>query len=330
MQCVITVVTSVKRAAEKTISNNFSKMKKVIAIGQSVLDIVHLDGKPVASYTGGRIANMASSLGRCGIHVEYVSECANDKIGDMVVDFLKSNNVGTGSIDRFTDGKSQVSLIFRDLNGKEDYAEYVSYPDTRFNVLWPRIEEGDIVVFGSYFAIDSKPRKGLLELLNYARERKAVIVYLPGFHKELCTRITRVMPEILENLEYADFVIARQADMEIIFDKSDALASYSEHIKFYCPNFVFTDSNNGMQIFSSSTCKVLEFADCPPQNRLGKDAAVAAGIVYGMLKENVNLDTVNSIPALAWEGIARCGVEFANECIKSGQNIVSKEFANNK
>lgn len=305
-------------------------MKKVIAIGQSVLDIVHLDGKPLASYTGGRIANMSASLGRCGIHVEYVSECACDKIGDMVVDFLKSNNVGTGSIDRFTDGKSQVSLIFRDSNGKEDYAEYVSYPDTRFNVLWPRIEEGDIVVFGSYFAIDSKPRKGLLELLNYARERKAVIVYLPGFHKELCTRITRVMPEILENLEFADLVIARQADMEIIFDKSDALASYNEHIKFYCPNFVFTDSNNGMQIFSSGICKTLEFLDCPPQNRLGKDAAVAAGIVYGMLRENVTLETVNSIPLSVWDSIARFGVNFANECIISGQNIVSNEFLQNK
>lgn len=305
-------------------------MKKVIAIGQSVLDIVHLDGKPVASYTGGRIANMSASLGRCGIHVEYVSECACDKIGDMVVDFLKSNNVGTSSIDRFTDGKSQVSLIFRDSNGKEDYAEYVSYPDTRFNVLWPRIEEGDIVVFGSYFAIDSKPRKGLLELLNYARERKAVIVYLPGFHKELCTRITRVMPEILENLEFADLVIARQADMEIIFDKSDALASYNEHIKFYCPNFVFTDSNNGMQIFSSGICKSLEFVDCPPQNRLGKDAAVAAGIVYGMLRENVTLETVNSIPLPVWDSIARFGVNFANECIISGQNIVSNEFLQNK
>lgn len=295
-----------------------------------MLDIVHLDGKPLASYTGGRIANMSASLGRCGIHVEYVSECACDKIGDMVVDFLKSNNVGTGSIDRFTDGKSQVSLIFRDSNGKEDYAEYVSYPDTRFNVLWPRIEEGDIVVFGSYFAIDSKPRKGLLELLNYARERKAVIVYLPGFHKELCTRITRVMPEILENLEFADLVIARQADMEIIFDKSDALASYNEHIKFYCPNFVFTDSNNGMQIFSSGICKTLEFLDCPPQNRLGKDAAVAAGIVYGMLRENVTLETVNSIPLSVWDSIARFGVNFANECIISGQNIVSNEFLQNK
>lgn len=305
-------------------------MKKVIAIGQSVLDIVHLDGKPVESYTGGRIANMSASLGRCGVHVEYVSECACDKIGDMVVDFLNSNNVGTGSIDRFTDGKSQVSLFFRDSNGKEDYAEYVSYPDTRFNVLWPRIEEGDIVVFGSYFAIDSKPRKGLLELLNYARERKAVIVYLPGFHKELCTRITRVMPEILENLEFADLVIARQADMEIIFGKSEGLASYNEHIKFYCPNFVFTDSNNGMQIFSKSIHKMLEFADCPPQNRLGKDAALAAGLVYGMLKEGVAHDDVNSIAESSWECIARTGVDFANECINSGQNIVSKEFLQNK
>ncbi|MGM9802053.1 MAG: carbohydrate kinase family protein [Candidatus Limisoma sp.] len=158
-------------------------MKKVIAIGQSVLDIIHLDGRPTASFTGGRIANMAASLGRCGISVEYVSECATDSVGDMVVDFLKRNSVGTASVDRFTEGQSQVSLIFRTSDGAERYSEYVNYPSSRFDVLWPRIDEGDIVVFGSYFAIDDNPRRGLLELLNYAQQRKAIIVYLPDFSR---------------------------------------------------------------------------------------------------------------------------------------------------
>ena len=87
-------------------------MRKVIAIGQSSLDIIHIDGKPAASFTGGRIANMAASLARLGHQVEYVSECANDSVGDMIVDFLKTNGVGVASVDRYTDGLSQVSLIF--------------------------------------------------------------------------------------------------------------------------------------------------------------------------------------------------------------------------
>ena len=174
-------------------------MRKVIAVGQSCIDIVHVDYKPVMSYVGGRIANMAASLSRAGVPVEYVSECGQDSVGDMIIDFLQSNGVGTKSVDRFTEGLSPISLIFRDAEGRERYSEYVKYPKTRFDILWPKIEEDDIVVFGSYFSIDENVRKPLSEFLAYAQERKALLVYLPGFQPELCSRITRVMPYIFEN-----------------------------------------------------------------------------------------------------------------------------------
>ena len=301
-------------------------MKKVIAIGQSVLDIIHLDGRPTASFTGGRIANMAASLGRCGIDVEYVSECATDSVGDMVVDFLNRNGVGTASVDRFTEGQSQVSLIFRTSDGAERYSEYVNYPSSRFDVLWPRIDEGDIVVFGSYFAIDDNPRRGLLELLNYAQQRKAIIVYLPGFQPQLCPRITRVMPAILENLELADIVIARQSDMEKIFGKSDSTQVYKDHILFYCPNFIFMDSNNHIDVHTPSGY-ISAALSAAENNRLGKDASFAAGIVYGLLKEDVLLSSVNSLSADAWKRIVDTATDFAADSIRSGENVITPAFA---
>ena len=177
-------------------------MRKVIAVGQSCIDIVHVDYKPAMSYVGGRIANMAASLSRAGVPVEYVSECGQDSVGDMIVDFLQSNGVGTKSVDRFTEGLSPISLIFRDAEGRERYSEYVKYPKTRFDILWPKIEEDDIVVFGSYFSIDENVRKPLSEFLAYAQERKALLVYLPGFQPDSKIRM------LLHLADQAEVVVA--------------------------------------------------------------------------------------------------------------------------
>ena len=100
-------------------------MSKVIAVGQAGLDILHEEGRQVCSFVGGRIANMAMTLGHDGVEVEVVSECATDGVGDMIVDTLKKNGVGVKSVDRFTEGQSQVSLIFRDKEGNERFSEYV-------------------------------------------------------------------------------------------------------------------------------------------------------------------------------------------------------------
>ena len=78
-------------------------MSKVIAVGQACLDILHEEGRQVCSFVGGRIANMAMALSHDGVEVEFVSECATDGVGDMIVDTLKKNGVGVKSVDRFTE-----------------------------------------------------------------------------------------------------------------------------------------------------------------------------------------------------------------------------------
>ena len=49
-------------------------MRKIIAIGESVLDTIFKDSQPVRSFVGGRIANAAAILGSMGLPVAMVRD----------------------------------------------------------------------------------------------------------------------------------------------------------------------------------------------------------------------------------------------------------------
>ena len=167
-------------------------MRKIIAIGESVLDTVYSGNQPTRSFVGGRIANAAAILGTMGLPVAMVSECCADRVGDIIVDYLTRHRVDVNSIDRYTTGAAAMSIIFND-GGKDTLVNYGVYPKERFDVVWPRIDEDDILLFGSLYAITEPQRKALFELVNYAVERKAIILYLPGFQHGINFHIAHVI-----------------------------------------------------------------------------------------------------------------------------------------
>lgn len=63
-------------------------MRKIIAIGECVLDILFDGDAPRVSAPGGLILNVASNLGRLGRNVSFVGEAARDRVGDMIVAFI--------------------------------------------------------------------------------------------------------------------------------------------------------------------------------------------------------------------------------------------------
>lgn len=89
-------------------------MRKIIAIGESVLDTVFNAGQPVRAMVGGRIACATALLASRGWPCSMVSECCTDRVGDLIVDFLERNHVDVRSVDRFTDGATALSAIFQD------------------------------------------------------------------------------------------------------------------------------------------------------------------------------------------------------------------------
>jgi fructokinase len=134
-------------------------MRKVIGIGETVLDIIFKEGQPVSAVPGGSAFNAIISLGRCGVNSTFISEAGNDRIGDCVINFLKDNGVNADNVNIFPDSKSPISLAFLDENNNADYIFYKDHPHDQLEFVYPEVNPDDIVIFGSFFAhVLSGPR----------------------------------------------------------------------------------------------------------------------------------------------------------------------------
>ncbi len=193
-------------------------------------------------------------------------------------------------------------------------------------MIWPRIDENDIVIFGSFYSIDESLRDRLLEMITYASERKAILIYMPGFQHGLKCRITIVMPAILENLELADFVIANNKDIEDIFPGEGVEKAFHNHLEFYCGNFLHIDENFNAQIFAKNVREVINNPQGKSVNALGWQAGFAAGLMYGLLRNQVTHDLLEDIDQETWEAIVSWAFKFANEAEISEDNTISAEF----
>lgn len=58
-------------------------MRKVIGIGETVLDIIFKDGKPIEAVPGGSTFNGIVSLGRAGVKTTFISKRAATEWANM-------------------------------------------------------------------------------------------------------------------------------------------------------------------------------------------------------------------------------------------------------
>ncbi|MBD5346225.1 MAG: hypothetical protein HDR92_03730 [Bacteroides sp.] len=284
-------------------------MRRIIFIGECALDIVFpasQNNYPLATLSnlnaipGGRMLNAAALLGSLHDNVSYVGEAARDRIGDMIVSFLSANNVDVSSIDRYVDGDTPSNLFFpeTEANPTKSIMIYRRYPAECFDVKWPDVSENDVVVFGSYFAIDQRVRPRLRELMAYIVERKAMVINVPGFLKQQEPRITRVMPEILENLEVSDLVVTRTGDLANIYGTRNPEDCYRKHIRFYCPSFINIDPDSKQMTFFHNDIQVSTPISRPPISLMWNSGALA-GIISSLVDLGITRDTLKNIePAI--------------------------------
>ena len=302
-------------------------MRKIIGIGETILDIIFKEGKPSQAVPGGSTFNSLISLGRLGMPTTFISEIGQDTVGDMILDFMRTNNVGTENLDIFTDGKTPISLAFLDSRNEARYMFYNQFPQDRLNFVWPRIDKDDIIVFGSYFALNPAIREKVCELIEYAKTRKAIIYYDPNFRSSHKDEAIKLAPTIIENLEYANIVRGSREDFFYMYGQTDADKIYKDKIKFYCPNFLCTAGAESIALRTGNISKNYSVEPIQAVSTIGAGDNFNAGIIFGLLTLGVRYRDLNTLDEGTWDQIIRLGMEFSREVCCSFNNSVSPEFA---
>ncbi|WP_243347518.1 carbohydrate kinase family protein [Parabacteroides sp. FAFU027] len=302
-------------------------MRKIIGVGETILDLIFKNEVPTKAVPGGSVFNGLVTLGRLNVLTAFVSEVGNDKVGRMILSFMKENNMSTEHVDCFPDGKSPISLAFLTDSNDAEYMFYKDYPSQRLDVVLPRINPDDILIFGSYYALNPALREKMTEILDYARERKAIIYYDPNFRKTHAHDAIRLTPSLIENLEYADIVRGSDEDFENIYKLNDAARIYKSKIEFYCPNFLCTRGAQGIYLQTKRFVKEFDVPTITPVSTIGAGDNFNAGILFGLLKYNILRDDLPTLSEEMWSKIVQCGIDFSSEVCTSYDNYVSKTFA---
>lgn len=303
-------------------------MRKVIGIGETMLDIIFKNGKPIEAVPGGSTFNGIVSLGRAGVKTVFVSETGNDRVGEYVRDFLRDNNVDTSAINVFQETKSPVSLAFLDKDNNADYIFYRDQKHDHMDFAYPDIQKDDIVVFGSFYAVNPALRPQVSGLLEYARQRGAIIYYDVNFRKAHQADVMKVTPNLIDNLEYADIVRGSKEDFEVLYKKDSAERVYRAETSFYCKRFIYTDGPNPVSVFSNNGFhKEYAMPKTETVSTIGAGDNFNAGFIYGMIRYGVTRDDVEQgLSEEVWDKLIATATAFSADCCKDIFNYISKEF----
>ena len=301
-------------------------MRKIYCIGETVYDIIFKNSVPVAAKAGGSMLNACVSMGRTGLPAYFISEYGKDQIGNEIENFLVSCNVHTPYVYRFFDGKTSIAIAF--LNEKNDasYTFYKQLPEKRLALEFPEINENDIILTGSFYAINIEIRPQITHILSKAKEAGAIIYYDPNFRKAHFHELELLKPMILENMAFADIVRGSNEDFEMIFGAKNLDDAYS-HVSPYCETLIYTDASKSVsyknkEINASIHAKVIQ-----PVSTIGAGDNFNAGLIYGLFQENINKNQLEHLKVSQWQRIMQYGVDFASEVCMSYDNYISEDFA---
>ena len=302
-------------------------MRKVIGIGETILDIIFRNQQPTAAVPGGSVFNGIISLARVGIPICFISETGNDHVGRIILNFMRENGLSTDHVNVFPDGKSPVSLAFLNDRSDAEYIFYKDYPKQRLDVAFPDIQADDILIIGSYYALNPVLRDKVTELLELARSKCAIIYYDPNFRSSHKEEAIKLAPTIIDNLEYADIVRGSIDDFYYMYGTQDAEKVYRDKIKFYCSNFLCTAGSEEIILRTQAIAKSYPIPPIQAVSTIGAGDNFNAGIIYGLLKYRVGYDDLSHLTEEQWNQVVACGIRFAANACQNVGNSISHELA---
>ncbi len=297
-------------------------MRTVYGLGETVLDIICKNGQPVSAKAGGSVLNALVSLARSGHKVSFISELGNDKVGDVIVDFLNDNNIDSSFVKRHDDGQSSLALAFLNEKNDAEYDFYKNYPRERLNIKMPDFKKDDVFLFGSFYAIDSRLRSQVVRIVNHAVERGCIVVYDPNFRKNHVDSLEQLLIYVLENIELADVVRGSDEDFENIFKAKTSTVAYN-NLRLRCGNLVYTENANGVYLHTSDVKKHYPVNRIEPISTIGAGDNFNAGIINSVLLQNISKEQLMQLNEKQWDRMIESGIKFSSEVCMSLDNYIS-------
>jgi fructokinase len=301
-------------------------MQRVLASGESLLDLIISPEGTTVARPGGSTLNACISLGRLGFPVWFISAMGADHAGDLIFHFLQENKVHTDFIYRYKDGQTALALAFLDEKKEARYSFYKNYPSRLYEGRKPGFTRHDLFLFGSFYAISPETRPVIVNLLHDAREAGSLIFYDPNYRTAHDHEKQKLIPLIMENLRSADIIRGSEEDFYQLFGARSAQESY-QSLPGKEKILLYTTAKQGVTLITNKLVRTYPTSSIQPVSTIGAGDNFNAGLVYCIARSIDQKENVRKAGPAFWDKAVPFAICCATRVCLSFDNYLDRKEA---
>lgn len=298
----------------------------VYTLGETVLDIIIGSSGETYSTAGGSMLNASVSLSRLGIAVEFMSEMGKDIAGTKIIQFLHQNRVSTNHLNLYQNGKTHIALAHLDENALPSYSFYRIPPLEPALYRHPEFETNDILLFGSFFAIEDRQYDEVVRILSKAKSMSACLVYDPNFRKPHLKDLVKFKSRIINHMRIADIVKGSDEDFQNIFGTKAAAETWNLLKDEGVEILIYTMGKEGAAIFTKDYQSIFSAPEVRVKSTVGAGDNFNAGLLTALQYLKISPIEISEIE---WKKIIPLAMDCASEVCTIHENYISDTFARN-
>lgn len=296
----------------------------IYTIGETVIDLIFKNMQPQAAKVGGSALNTSVSLGRLGNQISFISEIGCDELGEWCKSFLAENGVDTSHLVQYNDKKTSLALAFLTENNDAKYQFYKEFTD---DMRKQQIDfcKSDFLLFSSSFAINSRVRPCVANILQKAQCENVAIMYDPNMRK-LLDKNSQAYSYMCENFRYADIAHISDEDALAIFGSADVDFVFSELQKFDVKVLVFTQNKNNVIVRTEKLSLSYEVPQIKVVSTIGAGDTFNAGVLHWLSKSFVTKESLANLDEDFWNQTIPFSIACSGNVCQSIDNYLDKDF----
>ena len=276
-------------------------MKKVIAIGEALIDFIpHDKGSALNDVEnflrvpGGAPLNVAAAVAKLGGKSQMLTKLGQDGFGDAILNEVKPLGVDVSRISRTNEANTALAFVSLREDGERDFSFYRN-PSADMLLSAEEIcvedfNEKDILHFCSVSLIDAPIKEAHRRAIEIAKEKGCLISFDPNVRLPLWKNPEDCRKAILEFLPLSNIVKISDEELEFITGIKDEKEALDFLLTGDVKVIIYTKGTNGAEFITKERVIFSPSFKVSAQDTTGAGDSFIGSLLYQVAEGEYSLE----------------------------------------